>query len=416
MNEGTATRLSRRQIVAGAGIALASLQLPAARAQAPPEIAPDGFRLLPIRPISPVGTLRSRDRPPPLPWGYYGTTPGPTLRLRHGEELRVRLVNGMNEPTTVHWHGVRVPNAVEGAPLGQEPIKGGASFDYRFTPPDAGTFWYHANPAQTEMGLAGLLIVDEREPVDVAHDHALMFQNVSRFGLEFPISVAEPTRLRLVNAGARLIRIQISEASPAELRVWVMAIDGQPAEPFLAHGNRVSLVPGNRVDVFVETTLEPGTKVPIMVEPKLVSMPPAHLVLEGPARYTPLASPKALPANPLPPRLDLARAQRVNVPIQAAFPAVPRAALFSVRRGRVVVLAFANRTDVAQVLHLHGHSARLLDRLDDGWKPFWLDTLLVEARQTERIAFLADNPGKWAIDLQALERDGTGILGWFEVT
>jgi FtsP/CotA-like multicopper oxidase with cupredoxin domain len=81
-----------------------------------------------------------------------------------------------------------------------------------------------------------------------------------------------------------------------------------------------------------------------------------------------------------------------------------------------VVLAFANRSDVAQVVHLHGHSARLLDRLDDGWKPFWLDTLLVEPRQTDRIAFLADNPGKWAIDTRALDRDTTGIAGWFGVT
>jgi len=55
-------------------------------------------------------------------------------------------------------------------------------------------------------------------------------------------------------------------------------------------------------------------------------------------------------------------------------------------------------------------------RLDDGWKPFWVDTLPVESRATERIAFLADNPGKWAIDTQAIGRDGAGLAGWFEVT
>src|SRR5207342_2050741 len=120
------------------------------------------------------------------------------------------------------------------------------------------------------------------------------------------------------------------------------------------------------------------------------------LLVEGPARSAPFANPKPLPANPLPPRLDLARAQRVAVPIETTASALPPPRpLFSVRRGRVVVLAFANRTDAACVVHLRGHAARLLDRLDDGWKPFWLDTLLIEPRATERIAFLADNVGKW---------------------
>jgi FtsP/CotA-like multicopper oxidase with cupredoxin domain len=107
----------------------------------------------------------------------------------------------------------------------------------------------------------------------------------------------------------------------------------------------------------------------------------------------------------------------VTVPLEATMPAAPLPRpLFSVRRGRIVVLALANRTEAAQVVHLHGHSARLLDRLDDGWKPFWMDTLLVEPRATERIAFLADNPGKWAIDARALDRDAAGLAGWFEVT
>ena len=421
--------LSRRRFLIGSGMALSCFSLPA-HAQTPPELAPDGFRILRIRALPPgVGIPEPLFRPPPPPeYWYYGSYPGPTLRLRRGEELRVRLVNGMNAPTTVHWHGVRVPNAMDGAPLGQEPVKAGASFDYRFMPPDAGTFWYHANPAQTAMGLAGLLIVEESEPVEVARDHALIFQNAAtaselpvwingKSGLEFPTPAAKRTRLRLINAGARMLRIQIGETSLAELRLWVMAIDGQPAEPFLARGNRISLAPGNRVDVFVETTLEPGTKVPITVQVEQRSMVLAHLVIEGPAHSTPFANPNPLPANALPQRLDLARAQRVTIPLESAATTVPPARpLFSIRRGRVVVLALANRSDFAQVVHLHGHSARLLDRLDDGWKPFWLDTLLVEPRQTERIAFLADNPGKWAIDTRALDRDDGGLAGWFEVT
>src|SRR5262249_25342347 len=92
-----------------------------------------------------------------------------------------------------------------------------------------------------------------------------------------------------------------------------------------------------------------------------------------------------------------------------------KAPAFTVSRGRVVVLAFNNRADVAQSVHLHGHAFRLLDRLDDGWKPFWLDTLTVGPRQTDRIAFLADNPGKWLIEAQGLGTQ-TGTATWFAVT
>jgi FtsP/CotA-like multicopper oxidase with cupredoxin domain len=80
-----------------------------------------------------------------------------------------------------------------------------------------------------------------------------------------------------------------------------------------------------------------------------------------------------------------------------------------------VVLTFSNRADVAQSVHVHGHAFRLLDRLDDGWKPYWLDTLTLGARQTDRVAFLADNPGKWLIGAQPLAAQ-RGTAAWFAVT
>ena len=70
-------------------------------------------------------------------------------------------------------------------------------------------------------------------------------------------------------------------------------------------------------------------------------------------------------------------------------------------------MAFPNRTDIAHAVHLHGHHVRLLDNLDDGWKPFWLDTVMVEPRRTTRVAFVADNPGKWLIDGQPLGHGST---------
>ena len=89
--------------------------------------------------------------------------------------------------------------------------------------------------------------------------------------------------------------------------------------------------------------------------------------------------------------------------------------LFAVKRGRAVTLAIRNTSGHPRVMHLHGHSFRLLDRLDDGWKPYWMDTLVV-ADQVERIAFVADNPGKWLIESRMLEQPDSDAGVWFVVS
>ena len=103
------------------------------------------------------------------------------LRIKRGEELRIRLINDLPEPTTLHWHGVRLPNAMDGVPdLTQPPITPGKSFDYRFRPPDAGTFWYRPAgnaAAQIGRGLRGALIVEESAPVSVDRDVLLVFED-----------------------------------------------------------------------------------------------------------------------------------------------------------------------------------------------------------------------------------------------
>ncbi len=83
--------------------------------------------------------------------------------------------------------------------------------------------------------------------------------------------------------------------------------------------------------------------------------------------------------------------------------------------GRTVVLAFPNQTDDANAVHVHGHHVRLLDNLDDGWKPFWLDTILAGPRRTTRVAFVADNPGRWLMHAQTIGDRDAGQVAWFEV-
>jgi FtsP/CotA-like multicopper oxidase with cupredoxin domain len=416
--------ISRRHVLAG--LAVSFLDLPAL-AQ-PQGGSPDGFRSLRAYPYTTaLPGAGSTDI-----WGFDGTATGPALRIKRGEELRIRLINDLPDPTALHWQGVRLPNAMDGVPdLTQPPIAPGRSFDYRFRPPDAGTFWYRpaANAAaQIGRGLRGALIVEESAPVAVDRDLLLVFEDwplapttpLTLNGAQdvpFAVRTNERLRLRLINATlARGLVLRIERHAAR-----VMAIDGQPAEPFLARDGRVALAPGNRADVFIDMLLARGERATIVLEEAGAQRAIARFDYGGePARATPLSEAPPLPSNGLPERLDLRSASRHDVQLDA-FVALPapvheRAPVFSVRRGRVVVLALGNRTELTQTVHLHGHHVRLLDRLDDGWKPYWLDTLTIAARQTDRIAFLADNPGKWLIEAQALNDKRPRTAAWFAVT
>jgi hypothetical protein len=90
--------------------------------------------------------------------------------------------------------------------------------------------------------------------------------------------------------------------------------------------------------------------------------------------------------------------------------------ILSVKRGTPIVLAMTNRTAFPQAIHIHGHSFRLLHSFDDGWEPYWLDTMILLENQTQRITFVADNSGRWLIGSTVLERLDTGLSCWFEVT
>jgi FtsP/CotA-like multicopper oxidase with cupredoxin domain len=152
----------------------------------------------------------------------------------------------------------------------------------------------------------------------------------------------------------------------------------------------------------------------------------ARLVYDpgSPTRMVPRPEPQPLPANPLPLRMAFDQAVRVNVELTDEPPvsqgswtvaALAPAPLFSVRQGRTVMLTLVNHGDTPGAVHVHGHHFRLLDNLDDGWKPFWLDTVTVPARQTLRLAFVADNPGPWPIERRSLMPSRPTFTAWFEV-
>lgn len=97
--------------------------------------------------------------------GYNGAVPGPEIRVREGETVRVVVQNQLDQPTTIHWHGVPVPNSMDGVPgVTQEPVAAGASFTYEFPARPAGTYIYHSHFGyQLDQGLHGALIIEPRQ-------------------------------------------------------------------------------------------------------------------------------------------------------------------------------------------------------------------------------------------------------------
>ncbi len=286
--------------------------------------------------------LRGKEAQPVDIWGYNGTAPGPVLRIRQGDELRVRLRNGLHQPTTLHWHGIRIANAMDGVPgLTQKAVEPGESFDYRFACPDAGTFWYHPHKLAAEQvarGLHGILIVEEKNPPQVDQDrlivlddwrldkegqiHSASFASIGerahggRFGNTFTCNGSTHHEI-LVRAGQR-IRFRfcnVANASSfaaqiADHDAHIIAIDGQPVSPFKADKGVILLSPGQRVDAIVDMTGKPGSMstVRLLGFEQEVSVGSLVYAASQIARSAVLDTDIQLPPNPLPTNLDLPNA------------------------------------------------------------------------------------------------------------
>ncbi|MEK9953529.1 MAG: multicopper oxidase domain-containing protein, partial [Curvibacter sp.] len=216
-------------------------------------------------------------------WAYDARVPGPVLRYRRGQTLDLALHNALPDPTTIHWHGIRLPNAMDGVPgLTQDAVAPGQRFHYRFPLPDAGTYWYHPHwgtPEQLERGLAGALIVEDDEPPPVDRDLVWLlddwrldaqgriaenfynFHDVAhagRLGQQLTVNGAlqpvqalrtgERVRLRLVNAAnARIFALTLEG-----LNAWLIARDGMPAASAVPWEGELLLGPGMRADFIVD--------------------------------------------------------------------------------------------------------------------------------------------------------------------
>ncbi|MGE0847776.1 MAG: multicopper oxidase family protein, partial [Flavobacteriaceae bacterium] len=314
------TRVNRRQLLLGGGalIAAPAILRRAAAAPAPAELV-----------VGEADAVLLDGGGPARLWAFNGASPGPLLRVRKGGEVAVRLRNGLAEGTSIHWHGIRIDNAMDGVVhLTQPPVGEGETFDYRFTAPDAGTFWYHPHTheswRQVSMGLYGVLVVEEDEPVDVDHDVVMVVDDwrvredggldteslgnfhdaahVGRLGniltvngkpfeaLEFP--AGSRLRLRLVStATARILRLALDGGE-----AWVVARDGQPVAVRELAGTMV-LSPGQRIDLVLDVTGDPGAAITLSEVTGETPLAAARIVVAEGTGSRRAAPPEALPGN-----------------------------------------------------------------------------------------------------------------------
>lgn len=454
-------RLSRRTFMVGTS---AACTLPAFPSAAP---APSSLRAEP-------GTvqLAPRDYAKTPIWGYDGQVPGPTLRVAQANRLQIDFENRLDEASTVHWHGIRIANAMDGvAGLTQTAVEPGGNFLYDFVLPDAGTYWYHPHNRTWEQmarGLYGALIVEESEAPEADHDLVFLiddwrlakdgtidesfgqmhdWSHAGRLGnwitvngqsdLNQTVRQNDRLRLRLVNtANSRIFRLGVQG-----LDGWVVALDGQPLATPVAL-DRLVLAPAQRADLLVDVRAAPNGEALLISHERDGGYALASFtVAPGTSAHRP--PPDALSPNPLAePELQDARAieltmaggamgrmtsavfEGTDTPIRElvrngmvwAFngtAGLPPEPLVTASQGENLRIKMVNDTGWPHAMHLHGHHFRVVGA--DGALGPWRDTTLLERGETKEIAFVADNVGRWLLHCHMLEHAASGMMTWIEV-
>jgi len=391
-------------------------------------------------------------------WAFGGQVPGPTIEAQVGDVLEIRVTNHLPEPTVVHWHGLRIPAAMDGTERVQRPVAPGESFTYRFRVQDAGTFWYHSHyneTVQMERGLYGALIVRAPDEPVFDADRTFVLDDVElakngeikppggwieshdgregsvrlvngRQEPEVRMAAGQVERWRFVNAAsARYVRLSVG-GRPFRIIGSGGGLIPSPVtatEVLLATANRIEIAVGpfeagavlrietlpfnrgsfkshKRPELFA--TVRVGAAAPSMTRI------PARLREIEPLVTGPVAANRDVRLGF---SLGMKHGVEFDINHQQHHHAEP------VRVGELQVWDVVNRSPVHHPFHLHGFFFQVLEV--NGKSPdyrSWEDTVNVPAFGKVRIAWLPDDrPGGWMYHCHILEHHAAGMMAHFEV-
>ena len=452
--------ISRRSVLAGA------LLLPALPRFVLADVS-DGVRTIRARRVS--AHLMGNQGPLTSLWAFSDAWPPAVLRARQGSEFKTRFINELDRDISIHWFGVRGPADVMSLTIAPGEAN---AIDCNFTPPDAGTFWLGpiADVSRLrDMGLYCMFVVAEKEDIPGFADLAVTMDDwrltnggaieeasfgslddaigQGRMGNWFTANGAHLprletsrglVRLRILNAAnVRTMALLFKGADP-----WIIADDGQPTAPRHIGETPLFLAPGQRADLLIEEG-EADITVALDLFEDVVEVFHIARTVEAP----PIALPDnfALPPNPISRNLDLEAAKTVALVIEGgekggmagaelngqhlelrallekgyawAFNGVAGLAATpwqSFKQGDTVILAVDNQTGFDQPLHIHGHVWQPVSDDIAGGQP-WRDTAIVGTHKKVKLAFVADNPGRWGLHSTIAERMDTGLFTSFLV-
>jgi FtsP/CotA-like multicopper oxidase with cupredoxin domain len=404
-------------------------------------------------------------------WTYNGSLPGPLIRAHVGDRLIVHFSNRLEVNTTVHWHGLRVPNAMDGVPEHTQPaVAIGGSFTYDFVLADAGLFWYHPHvmsAAQVGFGLYGALLVeDPADAVGIADQLVLVLSDLSvtdgklesadsggdlaaAFGREGTrVLLNGRTDARLVARDAAPQRWRIVNA--AKSRYFLLDLEGNPftvigtdggLQEFAESKDVVAIAPGERLDVIV-SPVRPRDSAPVILRSGLINRGfgsvefrrVEQLLTVEFADLPRIAAPRPAPAAGRGPvqraiaPLSLESATRVHVDVTFSNAdglmrygingrAFAEDAHVTAHVGETQIWTITNRTRWSHPFHLHGFFFQVLDRDGEALEPLaWKDTVDVpfDSEVTLAVRF-DDRPGMWMYHCHILDHADLGLMGMLNV-
>jgi FtsP/CotA-like multicopper oxidase with cupredoxin domain len=395
-------------------------------------------------------------------WTYGGGLPGPLIHAQVGDRLIVHFSNRLPNPTTVHWHGVRVPIEMDGVPgISQPDVEPGKSFTYDFVLRDAGLYWYHPHlmaAAQVGFGLYGALLVDDpKETVGIADQLVLVLSDIAVdddghlepadsggpagmvFGREgthvlvnghqhssLTVRPGAPQRWRIVNAAK-------SRQFDLELEgVVFMKIGGDGGlQEYSQSSDRLILAAGERADVIVVPRADAGSELVLRAIPfnrgygsveyrtiedlltvKFADLPPiaAAPLPEVKRSIEPLQAAAAKAVN-----INLTLAQLSDGGFEFGINGVPFAPQTPVlaKLGDTQLWTVKNTTKWSHPMHIHGFFFQVVDEAGVPVHPLaWKDTVNVPFEQTVRFLVRFDErPGDWMYHCHILDHADGGMMG-----